>query len=113
MPKRIHLKRSKGWRIPTNTVVVSRPSKWGNPFVLDERARVSNRRIATDSFHSLLNKQAAWCSIPTHRWPRGKIPAVFTTVDDVRRELRGKDLACWCPLDEPCHADLLLDIANA
>jgi hypothetical protein len=28
-------------------------------------------------------------------------------------ELRGRDLACWCPLDEPCHADVLLEIANA
>jgi hypothetical protein len=26
--------------------------------------------------------------------------------------LRGKNLACWCPLDQPCHADVLLDLAN-
>ena len=32
--------------------------------------------------------------------------------DDVRRELAGRDLACWCPLDEPCHADVLLEVAN-
>jgi len=31
---------------------------------------------------------------------------------DVQRELRGKDLACWCPLDQPCHADILLEVAN-
>jgi len=36
----------------------------------------------------------------------------YTTVEDVRRELAGKDLACWCPLSEPCHADVLLEIAN-
>lgn len=40
------------------------------------------------------------------------------SVDDVRRELAGADLACWCPLDDgegqpvPCHADVLLEIAN-
>jgi len=34
------------------------------------------------------------------------------TEDDVRRELAGRDLCCWCPLDEPCHADVLLDVAN-
>jgi hypothetical protein len=34
------------------------------------------------------------------------------SVDDVRRELRGRDLACYCPLDEPCHADVLLAVAN-
>jgi hypothetical protein len=31
---------------------------------------------------------------------------------EIRRELGGKDLACWCPLDKPCHADVLLEIAN-
>jgi hypothetical protein len=34
------------------------------------------------------------------------------TVDDIRTELAGHDLACWCPLDQPCHADILLAIAN-
>lgn len=34
------------------------------------------------------------------------------SVEDVQRELRGRDLACWCPLDQPCHADVLLEIAN-
>lgn len=39
----------------------------------------------------------------------------FLKVDigDIKRELRGHDLACWCPLDEPCHADVLLEVANA
>jgi Domain of unknown function (DUF4326) len=36
----------------------------------------------------------------------------YVTVEDVRRELAGRDLACWCPLTEPCHADVLLEIAN-
>jgi len=34
------------------------------------------------------------------------------TVDDAKRELRGRDVACYCPLDEPCHADVLLRVAN-
>jgi hypothetical protein len=34
------------------------------------------------------------------------------TADDVRRELAGRDLCCWCPLDDPCHADVLLEVAN-
>jgi hypothetical protein len=34
------------------------------------------------------------------------------TVGDVQRELRGWDLACYCPLDQPCHADVLLELAN-
>ena len=39
----------------------------------------------------------------------GRLPV---TIEDVKTELRGKDLACWCPLDQPCHADVLLEIAN-
>ncbi|MGO8055976.1 DUF4326 domain-containing protein, partial [Rhizobium leguminosarum] len=35
------------------------------------------------------------------------------TMKQVRHELRGKNLACWCPLDQPCHADVLLEIANS
>jgi hypothetical protein len=34
------------------------------------------------------------------------------TVEDVKRELAGRDLACYCPLDQPCHADVLLAVAN-
>jgi hypothetical protein len=33
-------------------------------------------------------------------------------VNEVRTELGGKSLACFCPLDQPCHADVLLEIAN-
>lgn len=38
-------------------------------------------------------------------------PCILTT-EDIQRELRGKNLACWCQLDQPCHADVLLEIAN-
>ncbi|WP_396917953.1 DUF4326 domain-containing protein [Mycolicibacterium sp.] len=34
-------------------------------------------------------------------------------IEDIRRELRGHDLVCWCPLASPCHADVLLELANA
>lgn len=37
----------------------------------------------------------------------------YVTVEDIRREMAGKDLCCWCPLDQPCHADVLLEVANA
>ncbi len=37
----------------------------------------------------------------------------YPPLEEIRAELRGKDLACWCPLDGPCHADVLLEIANA
>lgn len=87
MPQRIQRKRAKGWRMPPNTVSVTRPGKWGNPFsgaaAVDCVAR----------YRKLLN---------TNDKMR----------DDAKRELYGKNLACWCALDQPCHADVLLDIAN-
>jgi hypothetical protein len=42
------------------------------------------------------------------RWAKGHDELEY----QVRQVLRGKDLACWCPLDQPCHADVLLEIAN-
>ncbi|QPG72649.1 DUF4326 domain-containing protein [Mycolicibacterium mucogenicum DSM 44124] len=46
-------------------------------------------------------------------YPSGDGRFVRFTVKDIRRQLRGRDLACWCPLDQPCHADVLLEVANA
>lgn len=118
MPIRIQRKRTRGWRLPPNTVIVSRPTKWGNPFVSHGDGATMVPSIAVGCFRSLLEKEKAWFSVPLP-WPAGKIPAQLTTVEDVKRELRGKDLACWCPLTDsqgnlvPCHADILLEIANS
>ena len=114
-PQRIQRKRTKGWKMPANTVYVGRPTKWGNPFVIDEKGEITNREIAVSSFRHIIRDIGSWCSVPVKKWPKGKIPGeqMWVTTDDVRRELRGKDLACWCPLDQPCHADALLEIANS
>jgi hypothetical protein len=94
-PRRIQLSRRRGWRKPAGAVVVARPSKWGNPFVVDaERSRAE----AVELFERALLR-------------RGRSALSFTAAD-VRRELAGRDLACWCPLDGPCHADVLLRVAN-
>ena len=76
-----------------------------------------SREIAVSCFKSMLGKHGAWSPLPLP-WPRGKVPTRWTTVEDVKRELRGKNLACWCPLPasgEPdhCHAAVLLQVANA
>jgi len=99
--------------MPAGVVYVGRPSKWGNPYVVHGDGYAMAPEVAVGCFRSMLEKEGSWCAIPVHLWPRGKVPAEWTSVEDVRRELRGKDLACWCPLDQPCHADLLLEIANA
>ncbi len=91
-PHRIQRKRSKGWRMPPNTVSVTRPGRWGNPNLVEHFGQAGAvRAFRADLIGGILDY----------------------SVDDVKRELRGKNLACYCPLDQPCHADVLLEIANA
>ena len=105
MPKRIQRKRTKGWKMPPNTVYVGRPSKWGNPFKIGSYLRSTGGLPlvipSADFAVRLFSEQALHPE------------AGFIFRENVVRELRGKDLACWCPLDQPCHADVLLEIANA
>jgi hypothetical protein len=82
--------RRKGARLPAGTLVVSRPTKWGNPYPLSLGREEAVRRYRDDLL-------------------AGRLPV---TVQDVREQLRGRDLACYCPLDEPCHADVLIELAN-
>jgi len=89
MPKRVQLRRSKGWRLPADAVKVSRPGKWGNPFSVEQY----DREMAIQKYESWLDQQLE----------RGELSLM---------ELRGRDLACWCSLDERCHADVLLLRAN-
>ena len=111
-PIRVQLSRKKGWRMPENTVKVDRATKWGNPFVVHGDGMAYDPWLAVRMFRQTLNKGISWCPIPPSKWPKGKIPIHFTEVGDVKRELRGKNLACWCALDQPCHADVLLELAN-
>ena len=117
-PVRIQLSRAKGWRMPPKTVKVDRSTKWGNPFVIhpdkgpDGKHFPADPKMAVHMFREMLKHDGSWSPIPAPLWPKGKFPAEWTSVDDVRRELAGKNLACWCALDQPCHADVLLEIAN-
>lgn len=97
-PHRIQLSRKKGWTKPDNTVVVARPTKWGNPFVPGKDG-VADRETAVRLFREGTARPG---------WAIGTM-----TAESVRRELRGRNLACWCSPGGPCHADVLLDIANA
>lgn len=92
MAKRIQRKRGKGWRMPAGAIYVGRPTKWGNPYIPDEP---SERQEAVDLFREW------WLQLAERGYGH-----------DIS-ELRGKDLACWCPLDQPCHADVLLKLANS
>lgn len=135
MPERIQLSRAKGWRMPPDTVLVSRPSIWGNPWragepgtfwlpdypvrnapifywmsadnavtqyrLVVQRGIIPHRSFLPDSLNSV-GVAALQKMVVTHgRNIRANI-----------HQLHGKNLACWCKLGEPCHADVLLDMAN-
>jgi len=90
-PIRVQLSRRKGFRLPDNAVVVSRPSKWGNPYRIHGDVQLS----------------------PAGAVRLFRVTRTAEQITEIRAELRGKNLACWCPLDQPCHADVLLEIANS
>ena len=105
MAKRIQRKRSKGWRMPENAVYVGRPSKWGNPYKAQNGFEYPPR---------LVELYREWIEARDEDAARsGRTHGYGPTSESIQRELRGKDLACWCPLDQPCHADVLLEVANA
>jgi len=125
MPQRIQLKRTKGWRLPPNCVVVARPSVFGNPLT------VKAAREAGYGTHNLDGSRATeaeshrrlseWCVSLFRRWlTNPKQMDYIGPVAEKRKEkllarlpeLRGKDLACWCKIGAPCHADVLIELAN-
>ena len=101
-PHRIQRKRTKGWRMPEGVVYVGRPTKWGNPFRVGEPYRLTTR---PDVGRVVGSRQEA---VNLFR----DIARTPEELAEIRAELRGRDLACWCPLDQPCHADVLLELAN-
>jgi hypothetical protein len=115
MPERIQLRRTKGWRLPEGAVVVARPTRWGNPY------RVLRHG---DGWMVRGNGQAIWAAEPspdmTRReaaeWAVDKYRAMYppgsNNAYEARILLAGHDLACWCPPGMPCHADVLLELAN-
>ena len=100
-PIRVQRKRSKGWKMPANTVYVGRPSKWGNPYSPDDFIK-----NGLDGEMAEKGVIAAFSSFVHH-------PLNHEFRAEIIKELKGKSLACWCPLDKACHADKLLEIANA
>lgn len=112
-PKRIQRKRTKGWRMPEGAVYVGRPSRWGNPFVVS-RTPNGSWDVTADG-RLWMHTTGLWVAqakavelFQIHAGPMGNYEIERDDLD----ELAGRDLACWCPLDQPCHADVLLEIAN-
>ena len=102
MPKRIQRKRTKGFKLPPSCVYVGRPTIFGNPFRLP-----SDRPPINGTDMRCYTREDAIEAYKSHLRERPLLVA------HIRGALQGKDLACWCPLDQPCHADVLLELANS
>lgn len=108
MPERIQLSRRKGWRKPEGVITVSRGTEWGNPFRIGEHIDVPLQGVDPIEIDRALAVALFRRYVEDRGWQ-----------DQIRRELAGKNLACWCPLKDaegtrvPCHADVLLEIANS
>lgn len=127
MPHRIQRRRTKGWTTPECScgcgkpaIYVGRPSEWGNPIDLSDVGAqypsLDDRGVATlvvRDFRVLARR--GQLHFPNWRFlggERGAVTWFYPSIDLIRSELAGHDLACWCPLDSPCHADVLLELAN-
>lgn len=120
-PKRIQLKRTKGWRIPPNTICVDRRGRWGNPFPTHEPARdghgdiIPGRKIEVRSAQEAVKLYAKWMLPYSHHGAHNTMADFMISqanMTEIQTVLRGKNLACWCKEGEPCHGDWLLSIAN-
>jgi hypothetical protein len=117
IPFRVQRKRTKGYKMPANTKSVTRPHKFGNPYkigmhnVWDIKDRETGKSLkdilvaknGENKYHTIEDTLLAY---------REKIKASGAMQQIIKRELAGKNLACFCPLSSPCHADILLEVAN-
>lgn len=118
MPKRIQMTRNQPWRhMHPDAVIVDRRTPWGNSFVIGEPG-VPDAARAVGLFRAavMITSYAEECvtqdpSMVLHSIMSG-MPGPVPRLEAIRLHLRGRDLACWCPLDRPCHADVLLELAN-
>lgn len=99
-PVRIQRMRTKGWNAHAAAgnglpvAYVHRPLRWGNPFTFPKGNRDAQAR-AVECFETAL-----------------RAGRLSFTCEDVRRDLRGKNIGCFCRLEDSCHGDVLLRIAN-
>ena len=113
MSKRIQRKRTKGWRMPPNTVYVGRGSKWGNQFYVDPE-HIMDTHNPPEHIASLFACKTAEEAIKKYKETNVGRWGIKNDlrIETIRKELKGKNLACWCRLDQVCHGDILLELAN-
>lgn len=115
MPERIQLSRAKGWKMPPNTMKVDRSTPWGNPFEVWREPGTGWLVTRTSCHWPVANKNEgqALAVAKFREHMQERLAAEIYPAAVVLRELRGKNLACWCKPGAPCHADVLLELANS
>lgn len=127
-PVRIQRRRVKGWRAPAGAIYVGRGSKWGNPCTqirmpaLDGSEWEHEGRLGKVSgqHHAFVHPDKTITSHLVQDATREQAVAMYrrwleqrpSLAEAARTELAGRDLMCWCPIGEPCHADILLQLAD-
>lgn len=103
---RIQQRRTKGWRKPEGAVSVVRGTEWGNPF----KVGTTIEGVLPGGYTTSVTVTPALAVALYERW-LGQVygPGIF---GQIKRELGGKVLMCFCPVGQPCHADLLMEIAR-
>lgn len=128
-PCRIQRRRTKGWRMLDGAIYVGRPTRWGNPFVVGEgTVSVAGPMRGADAgcydpvevrWYDLTLRDGITATEAVQLYRMGLVGSLedghpdFDELRTALAKLAGHDLVCWCPLDQPCHADVLLDLANA
>lgn len=120
MPERIQRRRTKGWRAPENTAYVGRGSRWGNPWVVVQTPRGWAANWIPGGPGPKPSAQNQWRDAPTQHAAHAIAVELYrdfaentpTFTAEARTHLAGRNLMCWCPPELPCHAEVLLRIAN-
>lgn len=120
-PVRLKLSRTRGFRLQelskaTNglpAAKVDRSTNWGNPWIVGERVDMRRARLWGWTISPAGRKHV--CKSQTEAYRRFTHALMWDSAihDHVRKELGGRNLACWCELDEPCHAEIILWLANS
>ena len=116
MTRRIQMTRKPGgWRADhPEAVIVARPTRWGNLYRVVQVNQglwmVVDGSGEDCSMHQ--SKSFAAAAAVDEFYDSVMVRGIPVTVDEIRAELSGRDLACWCPRGQACHADVLIELAN-
>jgi len=114
MPKRIQRKRTKGWKMPENTIYIGRPGKFGNPFTAKGCRDAGYSGTDREINERCVKAFRAWLCSKHWRenWDGEESERRRQAILDSLHELRDKNVADWCKEGDPCHGDVLLELAN-